>query len=123
VNDTVSNAARTKKVPGKHDDSSVTKGQTIDKRWFLMMLATNADRKSPELATTVKMEWQSFWKRTSCHVSKSQPDIRYSSERTGCDKQVDDKTGDGTDWRSLAPIPRRGKFDDISPSHCRDYLH
>ncbi|CAH1731858.1 unnamed protein product [Aphis gossypii] len=97
ANDTVSNSARTKRVPWKDDGSSATKGQTDDKQWFFMMLATKADRKTSAQQTTEKLKWQSFWKRTN--------DIRFSGERASCDRQVDDKIGDNTNWKTFATIP------------------
>lgn len=97
ANDTMSNSARTKRVPWKYDDSNATKGQTDDKQWFFMMLATKADRKTSAQQTTEKLKWQSFWKRTN--------DVRFSGERASCDRQVDNKIGDNTNWKSFATIP------------------
>lgn len=97
VNDTMSNSARTKRVPWIDDGSSATKGQTDKKQWFFMMLATKTNRKTSAQETTEKLKWQSFWKRTN--------DIRFSDERASCDRQVDDKIGDNTNWKTFATIP------------------
>lgn len=92
VDDILSSSGRTKRVPRKHY------GETDDKRWFSIEVATNADRKSLSQEPTADV--QCSCSPMSYHFNKLKSDIRFPDEQSDCEKEGGDQPGDGTDWRS-----------------------
>lgn len=103
VDDTVDTASRTRRVPRKHY------GETDERRWFSIELATKADWKSPSPKPEENVECSCSHR--SYYVNKLQPDIRLRGQRCQTakknNKTCDTWSGDRTEKALMARCRRR----------------